>query len=76
MYVSYFKTQDLSAGQPYDFLLKVDARQVVDDTLAPRAPQPNRKWLVEVGIGGLKHKDRAELLLPVGSKISSAFAAV
>jgi hypothetical protein len=76
LYVSHFKTQDSSVGKPYDFLLEGDVRQAVDDTLAPGAPQPNRKWLVGAGIGRLKHKDRAGLPRPVGSKISSAFVFV
>jgi hypothetical protein len=59
LYISNFKTQDSSVGKPYDFLLKGDVRQAVDDTLAPGAQQPNRKWLVGVGGGSPKHKDRA-----------------
>ncbi len=50
-------------------------KQAVDDTLAPGVPHQNRVWLVGVKIGK-KHKDRAGLPFPVGSKISSAFAAV
>jgi hypothetical protein len=38
LYISHFKTQDSSAGKPYDFLFKGDVRQAVDDTLAPGAP--------------------------------------
>ena len=74
LYISHFKTQGSSAGRPYDFLLKGDVRRTVDTTLAPGAPKEKRKWLVDIGVGGEKHQDRAGLPLPVGSKISSAFA--
>jgi hypothetical protein len=76
LYISHYKTQDASAGKPYDFLLKGDVRKAVDDTLAPGAPQAKRKWLVGVGVGGPKHKHKPGLPLPVGAKISGAFAAV
>ena len=76
MYINYFKTQGSNAGRPYNFLLKGDVRRTVDDTLAPGAPHAKHKWLVAVGIGGPKHKDRAGLPLSVGSKISAAFAKV
>jgi hypothetical protein len=73
---STFKTQDSALGKPYDFFLKGHVKHVVDDTLAPGAPQANRKCLVGAGVGGLKHKTKAGLPLPVGSKISAAFAKV
>jgi hypothetical protein len=55
-------------------LLKGDVRRTVDTTLAPGAPEANCKWLIGVGIDGPKHKDRAGIPLPAGSKISAAFA--
>ncbi len=76
LYISIFKTQDSALGQPYDFLLKGDVKQAVDVTLAPGAPEAGRKWLVGVGVGGPKHKTKAGLPLPVGSKISAAFRKV
>ncbi len=76
LYISIFKTQDLALGKPSDFLLKGDAKQAVDATLAPGAPEANRKCLVRVGVGGPKHKTKTGLPLPAGSKISAAFRKV
>ena len=39
-------------------------------------PNAKRKYLVDIGVGGPKHHDRAELLFPIGSGITSAFAKV
>jgi len=50
-------------------------RQALDDTLAQGAPHRAVSTLSVLG-SGKKQKDRAELPLPVGSKISSAFAKV
>ncbi len=43
LYISIFKTQDSPLGKPYNFLLKGDVKQTVDDTLVPGAPYANRK---------------------------------
>jgi len=52
---------------PYDFLLKDNVRQAVDDTLAPCAAQAKCKRLVDVGVG-IKHQDRHGPPLLAGSK--------
>ncbi len=72
--MSYFKTQGSAVGIPYDFLLKRDVQQAVDDTLAPGDTQAKCKRLVGVEVGGPQHEDRAGLQLPTDSKISFAFA--
>jgi len=52
-------------------MLKGDVRKAVDDTLAPGAPRANRKYLVDVGVGG-PNTDTVGLPLPVGTKIRYA----
>ena len=73
LYISIFKTQGSNAGRPYTLLLKGAVRRSVDIPLSQGAPNANRKWLIGVGIGGPKHKDRVGLLLPAKAKISAAF---
>ncbi len=72
LYISHFKKQGSTVGRPYDFMIKRDVRKAVDDTLAPGAPKANRKYLVDVGVGG-PITDKAGLPLPFGTEIRDAF---
>ena len=76
LYIAHFKTSRSTMGRSYDFQLKdmPEVKAVVDQTLAPGHPQAKRKWLVGVGVGGLKHETRENLPNPVGDVIGKAFA--
>jgi hypothetical protein len=75
LYISHFKTEKSAMGQPYEFQLPQEMRDAINVTLAPGAPEANRKYLVNIGVGELTHKERSGLPLPVGDKIKKGFKA-
>ena len=75
LYISHFKTENTAMGQPYDFQLPPMLRSAIDVTLAPGAPEANREYLVNIGVGNPTRKGKAGLPLPVSDKIKRSFRA-
>ena len=75
LYISHFKTENTAMGQPYDFQLPPMLRDAINVTLAPGAPEANREYLVNIGVGKPTRKGKAGLPLPVSDKIKRSFRA-
>ena len=64
LYISHFKTENTAMGQPYDFQLGHLLRSAIDVTLAPGAPEANRKSLVSIEVGKQTRKKKAGFPAP------------
>ena len=67
IYISHFKTDKSAMGTPYEFDLDQKMRDAIEVTLAPGAPEANRKYLLNIGVDKKGHPN------PVGDKIKNGF---
>ncbi len=62
IYISHFKTDKSATGTPYEFDLDQEICDAIKVTLAPGAPEANRKYRLNIGV------DKEGLPAPVGKK--------